>query len=170
MVQSPQPLQTAAQHQTSVPQRIEPVKHLSRPAASPTKHSACPMVVEVATAMDIYSISKFVDANYIAIFDKNEVKIFDANNTKVNVSCTAKLRGWHCPTSKLWRIPLIKHITNKNTDTILCNQPLMEFLPEQPPLTEAVANAYELKTQPELVRYYHAAAGFADQTHLVRGD
>ena len=57
--------------------------------------------------------------------------------------------------------PLVKHITNANSDTILCDRPPSEFLPERPPPTEAVANVYELKTQPELIRYYHAAEGFA---------
>ncbi len=45
----------------------------------------------------LLSVSKFVDANYIAIFDKDEVKIFDANNTEVTVSRVAILRGWRCP-------------------------------------------------------------------------
>ena len=76
------------------------------------------------------------------------------------MSRAAILRGWRCPKTKLWRIPLVKHVTNANTDTILCDRPLSEFLPERPPPTEAVANVYELKTQPELIRYYHATAGF----------
>jgi hypothetical protein len=108
----------------------------------------------------LLSVSKFVDANYIAIFDKDEVQIFDANNTKIKVSRAAILRGWRCPNTKLWRVPLVKHVANTNTDTILCDRPPSEFLPERPPPNEAVANVYELKTQPELIRYYHAAAGF----------
>jgi len=108
----------------------------------------------------LLSVSKFIDANYIAIFDKDEVKIFDANNTEIMVSRAAILRGWRCPDTKLWCIPLVKHVTNANTDTILCDRPPSEFLPERPPPTEAVANVYELKTQPELIRYYHVAAGF----------
>ena len=40
------------------------------------------------------------------------------------------------------------------------NQPPTEFLPERPPRTDAIYNVYELKTQPELVRYYNATAGF----------
>ena len=42
----------------------------------------------------LLSVSKFVDTNNIAIFDKDEVNIFDANNTKVTVSRAAILRGW----------------------------------------------------------------------------
>ena len=108
----------------------------------------------------LLSVSKFVDANYIAVFDKEEVQIYDANNTQITVSRAAILRGWRCPDTKLWRVPLVQHVTNANTDTILCDRSPSEFLPERPPPTEAVANVYELKTQPELVRYYHAAAGF----------
>jgi hypothetical protein len=36
----------------------------------------------------------------------------------------------------------------------------MEFLPDRPPPSKAIHNVYELKTQPKLVRYDHAAAGF----------
>ncbi len=43
---------------------------------------------------------------------------------------------------------------------MLCDRPPTEFLPQRPPPPEAVFNVYELKTQPELVRYHHAAAGF----------
>jgi hypothetical protein len=46
------------------------------------------------------------------------------------------------------------------TETVLVNKPPTEFLLQQPPPTKAIANVYELKTQPELVRYYHTAAGF----------
>jgi hypothetical protein len=62
--------------------------------------------------------------------------------------------------SNHWRIPLVEVVRNNNTDTIIVNQPQPEFLPERPPPTDATHNVYELKTQPELVRYYHAAAGF----------
>jgi hypothetical protein len=36
----------------------------------------------------------------------------------------------------------------------------MEFLPNRPPPNKAIYNVYKLKTKPELVQYYHAAAGF----------
>ncbi len=51
-------------------------------------------------------------------------------------------------------------VTNNNTKTILCNRPPTEFLPNRPPPSKAIANVYELKMQPELICYYHAAAGF----------
>ena len=108
----------------------------------------------------LLSIPKFADANYVAIFDKDEVNIYDANKTTIVVSRGPILRGWRCKQTKLWRIPLIKNVTNENTDTVLCDRCPTEFLPDRPPPDEAIHNVYELKTQPELVRYYHAAAGF----------
>jgi hypothetical protein len=43
---------------------------------------------------------------------------------------------------------------------VLCDQCPTEFLPDRPPPSDAIHNVYKLKTQPELVQYYHAAAGF----------
>ena len=40
------------------------------------------------------------------------------------------------------------------------NQPPSEYLPNRLAPSEAIHNVYELKTQPELIRYLHAAAGF----------
>jgi hypothetical protein len=60
----------------------------------------------------------------------------------------------------LWRVPLIKEIKNNNTDTALCDQCPTECLPDRPPPSKAIHNVYKLKTQPKLVQYYHAAAGF----------
>ena len=65
-----------------------------------------------------------------------------------------------CKQTNLRRVPLVKNVLNTNTDTILCDRCPTEFLPDRPPPNEAIHNVYELKTQPELVRYYHAAAGF----------
>ncbi len=108
----------------------------------------------------LLSIPKFADANYIAIFDKDKVNIYEANKTTIVVSRSAILRGWRCKTTNLWRIPLIRNVINENTDTVLCDRCPTEFLPNRPPPDEAIHNVYELKIQPELVRYYHVAAGF----------
>ncbi len=40
------------------------------------------------------------------------------------------------------------------------NWPPTKFLPKRLPPTDAIHNVHELKIQPELVRYYHAEAGF----------
>ena len=98
----------------------------------------------------LLSIAKFADANYIAIFDKDELNIYDANKTKVTISRGAILRGWRCKETKLWRIPLVPHVSNNNTDTVLCDRPPTEFLPQRPPPTDAVFNVYELKPNQNL--------------------
>ena len=119
----------------------------------------------------LLSTSKFAAANaanYITIFDKEEVNIYDANNTIIMVSRGAILRGWMDTKSNLWRIPLVEIVRNNNTDTIIVNRPPTEFLPERPPPTDAIHNVCELKTQPELVCYYHAAAGFPTKLTWLR--
>jgi hypothetical protein len=120
------------------------------------------------TTNSLLSTSKFAAANYITIFDKEEVNIYDANDTVIAVTRGAILRGFKCPTSGLWRIPLVEMVRNNNTDTIIVNRPPTEFLPARPPPTDAIYNVYELKTQPELVRYYHAAAGFPTKPTWIR--
>jgi len=95
----------------------------------------------------LLSTSKFAAANYIAIFDKEEVNIYHANDTVIAVTRGAILRGFKCPTSGLWRIPLVEMVRNNNTDTIIINRPPTEFLPARPPPTDAIYNVYELKTQ-----------------------
>jgi hypothetical protein len=107
----------------------------------------------------LLSMVKFAGANYIAIFDKDELNIYDANNTKITVSCSTILCGWQCADTKIWRVPLVPHVTNNNTETVLCNRPPTEFLPQCLPPLDAIY-VYKLKTQPELVRYNHAAAKF----------
>ncbi len=70
--------------------------------------------------------------------------------------------------TKLWRIPLVAVVGNNNTSTVIVNWPPTNFLPEGPPPTDAIHNVYELKTQPELVRYYHAAADFPTKPTCVK--
>jgi hypothetical protein len=108
----------------------------------------------------LLSIPKFADANYIAIFYKDKINIYNANNTKVMVSHSVILCGWRCKDTNLWRIPFLPIVLNNNTDTVLCDRPPTEFLPERSLLTEVIHSVYELKRQPKIVRYHHAAAGF----------
>jgi hypothetical protein len=112
------------------------------------------------TENSLLSTSKFATANYITIFDKEEVNIYDANNTIITVTRGAILRGFKCPMTGMWHIPLVDLIRNNNTKTVIVNRPPSEFLPAHPPPTKVIHNVYELKTQPKLVHYSHAAAGF----------
>ena len=49
---------------------------------------------------------------------------------------------------------------NINTDTIVVTKSSSELLQNAQPPTKQIISAYELKTQSELIRYYHTAAGF----------
>jgi len=107
------------------------------------------------------STAKFSDAGYTTIFEGDQVNIYDQHDTVITVSRAAIIRGWREPgTNDLFRIPLVPVIRNNNTETILVKRPPSEYQPAWPPPQEAVFNVYELKTQPDLVRYLHASAGF----------
>jgi hypothetical protein len=93
------------------------------------------------------------------VFDNKEVNIYDASN-EVIITREAILRGWFDKTANLWCILLLPLIQNTNTNTVLVKKPPTEFLPNRPPPTKAVHNVYKLKTQPKLIQYLHAAAGF----------
>jgi len=108
------------------------------------------------------STAKFSDAGYTSIFDGDQGNIYNQHDTVIMVSHAAIIRGWQEPgTNELFRIPLVPVVRNNNTKTILVKPPPSEYLPTRPPPQEAVFNAYELKTHPELVQYLHASAGFA---------
>jgi hypothetical protein len=108
----------------------------------------------------LLSVPTFVNTNYITIFDKDKINIYDANKTTIIVSCGAIFRGWQFRQTNLWQVPLIRNVKNNNTNTVFCNQCPTEFLPNRPPPSKAIHNMYKLKTQPELVQYYHAAGDF----------
>ena len=116
----------------------------------------------------LLSTAKFAEAGYITVFDDEEVNIYDAQNTTLKVSRGAIVRGWFDKTANLWRIPLIPVVLNNNTDTVLVNKQPTEFLPGRTPIIEAINNVYELKTQPELVRYLHACAGFPTKPSWIK--
>ncbi len=93
---------------------------------------------------------------------------YDANDTVVTVSKGAILRGWRDANCNLWRIPLVNMVRNLNTDTVLTRRPSSVFLHNRPDPTEAVHSVYELRMQPELVCYLHAATGFPTKPTWIR--
>ena len=113
---------------------------------------------------NLISTNRFALENYIHIFDKEQVNVYDANDVKISTTRGAVLRGWRVPSQGLWRFPLVKNaqkICNLNTETAFLAQDPQEVLKSlPPPVFEGVNNVYDLKAKPELVRYYHAAAGF----------
>ena len=113
---------------------------------------------------NLINTGKFIDANYAWVFDNDEVGIYDKTNTKIITTRAAVLKGWRSPHDNLWHIPLVKpgkSVAEGTEDIIAVAQSPQEILRSQPVgAPEELYNVYELKTKPELVRFYHAAAGF----------
>ena len=110
---------------------------------------------------NLYSIPKLVQAGYVPIFEKDEMGVYDKRNTKITVSRVAVLNGYCHEGTQLWRIPLVGEATEEDIPVLETRSSPQDILRNAPPLpTEHIGNMYELKAQPELVRYYHAATGF----------
>jgi hypothetical protein len=112
----------------------------------------------------LQSLNSAVLDGYIPIFDGKHVNFYDSRNTKITVSRVAVLKGYYVPHEGLWRIPLVyneRPVKNETTETIAWSKSPIEILQASPPpSTKHINSAYELKAQPELIRYLHAAAGF----------
>jgi hypothetical protein len=106
---------------------------------------------------------KLADANYIAIFTQEEVQIFDAETAHINVQGKTVLRGWCCPQTKLWRVPLKQQWPDLTNDTALLNESATKILMKmrgQKNHDEVVNSVNELPNLQQVVRWYHAAAGY----------
>ena len=58
--------------------------------------------------------------------------------------------------------------SNLNNKTVKSKEPLSNLLRSQPPLPlQSINNVYKLKIKPELVRYYHVAAGFPTKPSCI---
>ena len=76
----------------------------------------------------LLSTSKMADANYITIFTPEEVQVFDGNDANFKVSGQVVMKGWRCPRTKLWRVPMVESWTNENTDTVLLSQEATDII------------------------------------------
>ena len=108
------------------------------------------------------SVSQLVNTGYVSIFDGQRVGIYDSYSTKIKVLRATVLEGWSVPHKKLWRIPLVMGVRhrNNNLETVLTKRSPLEILAKAAPPIDHILSVYKLKTRPELVRYYHTAAGF----------
>lgn len=109
----------------------------------------------------LLSTSKLADANYITIFTKDEVQVFDGGLAKVNVN-GAVMKGWRCPTAKLWRVPIKPMWTNTNTDTTLLSQEATNLIMAKQHTNphDFVNSVYKLPNTEQVVAWYHAAVGY----------
>ena len=62
-----------------------------------------------------------------------------------------------------------QQVINENKDTYLSRRSPLEILGDskQPPI-DKICSVYEIKVQPEIVRYYHAAAGFPTKPTWIK--
>jgi hypothetical protein len=74
----------------------------------------------------LLSTGKFVEENYIMVFDKEMVNVYNANDTNFTIRRGAILRGFRGLILNLYQIPLVDMVRNNNTNTIIVNRP---FLP-----------------------------------------
>jgi hypothetical protein len=115
----------------------------------------------------LLSTGKMADENYIAVYDKHECNIYDGNTTNISISEREILKGYRCPQTGQWRIPLRPVLPEHNhyfhcspTPKTVKNRNNQTMLLDRPSPHDAVANVYELPSTKQTVRYLHAAAGF----------
>jgi hypothetical protein len=136
----------------------------------------------------LLSTSKFADAGYTAIYDENEVNFYDAKTTKITVSVEAVLKGWRCPCTNLWRVPLVPIVTNLNTDTLILDHPsgqnslnsmytiktnqlardhvVLQMCKNH--CQEYLHNIYKLPSIEPTICYLHGAAGFPTKASWLK--
>ena len=143
-------------------------------------------------ALDYQSLlrgSKFSETGYISICDDKEVNIYDGFTTRIIVSEAAVLKGWKCPRTKLWRVPLQPCVTNLNTHTLLLDGPtgteslnsiysvplttkilshLEVFNHILPSSVEAINNVYDIPIIEPAIRYLHSAAGLPTKANCTK--
>ena len=64
------------------------------------------------------------NADYIGVYDKGEVNFYSAQMTRIIVTEELVLKGWQCPSTGLWRVPLVEKLANLITDTLILDHPL----------------------------------------------
>ena len=64
----------------------------------------------------LLSGSKFADAGYVAVYDEDEVNFYNKGDVKIDAD--AVIRGYRCPRTGLWRVPLQPIITTTPSSSI----------------------------------------------------
>ena len=116
---------------------------------------------------NLYSLNALVKAGYGAVFAGDLFAVVDADDAERLISRQAIMCGFYVPDKGLWRIPLgdLKGTQRQRYDNgktaAVKNSPQAILSRRPPPLDpNSLNNVYDLKVQPKIVRYYHAAAGF----------
>ncbi len=105
--------------------------------------------------------------------------------TKIMVLQEAVLKGWQCPVTNFWHIPLMDKPDNLNMDTLILDHPTqlknlnklykvqttqksrlhIHALLARTDKEEYVHNVYKLPSIKQTVQYLHAAAGHPTEIH-----
>ena len=138
-------------------------------------------MVPSLAGQSLLSGAKFTEAGYISVCDRNEVNLDDSRTARIVVSEEAVLKGWFCPHTKTWQIPVQANITNLKRHTLVLDDPnrtdllnplyevpscarmlkhIEVFKKDRPSPSEAINNVYEFPSIDPEIRYLHGAADF----------
>ena len=124
---------------------------------------------------NLYSVNTLTQAGYGAVFDKDTFAVVDADEVRRIISRSAILKGFYSPEERLWRLPLgdFKGADRRGYgagETIAVRSSPAAILRDAPPPPQLddANNVYELRAGPQLVRYYHAAAGFPTKPTWIK--
>ena len=98
---------------------------------------------------------------YIPKVEEGKMSIYDGHTTTITVSGKAVMEGWYVTKENMWWIPLVKNFSNTlNTSRWRCQNAATYPPGGSTAVNKQRLSAYELKTRPELICYYHAVMGF----------
>ena len=137
-------------------------------------------MVPALANQSLLSWGTFAEAGYVSVCDGCGINIYNVRTATITVSEDAVMKGWRCPRTKLWRIPLQAQVTDLKMHTLLLNGPMgreslnslytvpttasvlahIEAFDSNQAAGETINNVYELPSPACAVRYLHAAAGF----------
>ena len=90
---------------------------------------ALPLRTEAVSGHTVRGLTNNLDSTrlmtrngYIPTVQDDKISIYDAQNTTITVSRAVVLGGWYVPHERLWRIPLVKNVTNIKRQTAIVNE------------------------------------------------
>ena len=83
----------------------------------PLKEAATEVHMVPGLEQTLISTGQCTAAGYTAVYDDKEVNFYPSE--KIRIEEESVLRGYRCPKTLLWRIPLVNKVKNEATDTVL---------------------------------------------------
>ena len=142
----------------------------------PLKEAATEVHMVPGLEQTLISTGQCTAAGYTAVYDDKEVNFYPAE--KIQIKEESVLRGYRCPKTLLWRIPLVNKVKNEATETVLLDskcgmksRSTKYIIPSSTRVRdylkttveqkeEAINNVYEIPSLEQAIRYLHAAAGY----------